>query len=316
LTKPSLSTAANNVLIIGYGEMGHAFEYLLAPRHELHIWDIHPVPGHVPVDLEHAAASADFVIYCVPTGPVEELAARIFPALSSSSLSLSCAKGLDEKGRPAAAALHAVYGDGRNYGVVYGPMISEEIRAGRPAFAQLGVRERALFDRVTALFAQTSLQLDYTEDVIGISWSVILKNVYAILFGAADELGLGDNVRGFLTVAALRELDAIVTGFGGKAAAPYHLAGLGDLITTATSAGSHHHALGGILVRGELDRISGEGVHTLATVRKYALLDIEMYPMFALVESLVSDPEDIQEKIGAYLEGWFQPRVMPFPGRT
>jgi len=307
LTEPSLSASARNVLIIGYGEMGHAIEYLLAPRHVLRIWDRYPVPGHAPVNLEHAAGEADFVIFCVPTGPIEELAARIFPALSAGSLSLSCAKGLDEEGRPAAAAFQTVYGSERDFGLLYGPMISEEIRAGRPAFAQLGVRDRALFDGAASLFAETSLYLAFTDDMVGISWSAILKNVYAIIFGAADELGLGDNVRGFLAVAALRELDAIVSGLGGAAAAPYHLAGLGDLITTATCAASHHHALGGMLVRGELDDISGEGIHTLTTVRKYALIDIESRPLFALVESLVTDPVDIQGKIDAYLKRWFIP---------
>lgn len=307
MTEPSLSAAARNVLVIGYGEVGHAIEYLLAPRHELHIWDRYPVPGHAPVDLEHAAGAADIVIFCVPTEPVEELAVRIFPALSPDCLSLCCAKGLDEKGRPAAMAFQAAYGDKRDFGLLYGPMISEEIRAGRPAFAQLGVRDRALFDRVATLFAGTSLYLDFTDDIVGISWSAVLKNVYAILFGAADELGLGDNVRGFLAVAALHEQNAIVSGFGGAAATPYHLAGLGDLITTATSVASHHHALGGMLVRGDLDTISGEGVHTLAMIRKYALLDIDTCPMFALIDSLVADPVDITRKIDAYLKHWFLP---------
>jgi glycerol-3-phosphate dehydrogenase len=57
--------------------------------------------------------------------------------------------------------------------------------------------------------------------------SVILKNVYAMVFGMADELQLGDNMRGYLSVAALRELDQIVLKMGGQAGSPYHLAGLG-----------------------------------------------------------------------------------------
>ena len=64
---------------------------------------------------------------------------------------------------------------------------------------------------------------------------MILKNVYAMVFGMADELELGDNVRGFLATATLQELDRIVLHQGGLPGTPYHLAGLGDLITTATS---------------------------------------------------------------------------------
>ena len=65
-------------------------------------------------------------------------------------------------------------------------------------------------------------------------------------------------MRGYLAVAALRELDQIVCKMGGQAGSPYHLAGLGDLITTATSEDSHHHELGRMLAREEVKGIKGD----------------------------------------------------------
>jgi glycerol-3-phosphate dehydrogenase (NAD(P)+) len=149
-------------------------------------------------------------------------------------------------------------------------MISEEIRADRYAFAELGCADVSVFHRVRDLFQDTRLCIRHSTDIAGISWSVILKNVYAIAFGMADELQLGDNMRGFLAVTALHELISIVGQMGGKPAAPLHLAGLGDLITTATSPGSHHHELGRRLARGETGGINGEGIHTLAMVEDTA----------------------------------------------
>ena len=52
----------------------------------------------------------------------------------------------------------------------------------------------------------------------------MLKNVYAILFGVADGLKLGDNMRGWLAVETLREIETIVTALGGSATPPYSLA--------------------------------------------------------------------------------------------
>jgi glycerol-3-phosphate dehydrogenase (NAD(P)+) len=281
--------------------MGHAMEYLLGPSHTLDIWDRHPVPGREPVDLEAAVADADFIIYCVPASPIGELAERIQPTLAEHSLSLSVAKGLDERGRSAARIFEDVYADRFDYGLLYGPMISEELRAGRPGFAQLGTRTPALYRKATSLFSGSALYLEYTSDICGISWAAVLKNVYAILFGAADALGLGDNMRGFLAVASMHEMDAIITRLGGSLRTSHHLAGLGDLITTATSAGSHHHALGGMLVRGERDRISGEGVHTLAMVRDYGLIDENDFPLFQLVHRIVDDPVNIRDRLEDYL---------------
>jgi len=289
------------ILVIGYGEMGHAMEFLLAGRYELVFHDILPMEGHESVELAPAAAQADFIIYCVPVTPLGGLAERVAPVLGGHSISLSVAKGLDDKGRPAARIFQDVYAERHDYAVLYGPMISEEIRAGRPAFAQVGVSRPGVYGQVAELFTGTTLALEYSADIQGISWSSVLKNVYALLFGAADELGLGDNTRGYLAVAAQAEMARIVARMGGCESSARQLAGLGDLITTATSAGSHHHEVGCLLARGERDRLSGEGIHTLAMVRKFGLLDAGDYPLSSLVQELIEEPGDIEARIRALL---------------
>ena len=130
----------------------------------------------------------------------------------------------------------------------------------------------------------------------------MLKNVYAIVFGVADEMALGDNLRGYLAVAAVRELGEVVATLGGSAAAPYSLAGLGDLITTPTSAGSHHHELGRKLARGQLDAIQGEGVHTLEMVRTQKLFDYRAYPVFHLIDRLLTEPEQAKALMENFLD--------------
>jgi glycerol-3-phosphate dehydrogenase (NAD(P)+) len=289
------------ILVIGYGEMGHAMEYLLDGRYELVFHDIRPMEGHEPVELESAAAQADWLIYCVPVTPMGALVERVLPVLKTDSISLSVAKGLDDRGRPAADIFRDIYAEQHDYAVLYGPMISEEIRAGRPAFAQVGVSRNGIFGRVAAVFAETGLVLEYTDDIQGISWSSVLKNVYALLFGAADELGFGDNTRGYLAVVAQAEMARIVARMGGHESSARQLAGLGDLITTATSAGSHHHELGRQLARGERDGLQGEGIHTLAMVRRFDLLDEHAYPFFRLVRQLVEEPVDVEDMLHALL---------------
>ncbi|MCK5395365.1 MAG: hypothetical protein KAJ32_05195 [Gammaproteobacteria bacterium] len=290
-----------NVLVLGYGEMGHAMEYLLNSRQQLAIWEKYPQDNFESVVLEDAAAEADVVLFCLPVNPHREIAAQIAPLLKRSCLCISIAKGLDDTGRTAAQIFADVFAPHQSYALLYGPMISEEIRAGRFAFAQLGCDDNDSFYRVHELFDATKLYIEKTSDIIGISWSVIIKNVYALIFGMADELELGDNVRGYLIVAALHELDQIVRSMGGKKGSPYHLAGLGDLITTATSEDSHHHELGRMLARGEVNDIEGEGIHTLAMVSKHRLFDTVNYPLFSLIHDIVRQPDDVDNRIKEYL---------------
>ncbi len=289
------------VLVLGHGEMGRAMEQLLGPRVALAIWDKFPQDGFQSAVLEVAAPRAEVVIFCVPTYPHAQVLAQLVPLLRPGCICLSVAKGLDEAGRPVTRIFEATLGERFGYGVLHGPMIAEEIHAGRHAFAQLGYRGAGVSERVTALFAGTRLHVVPAADMVGINWAVILKNIYALAFGMADELSLGDNVRGWLAVQALRELDAIVQQMGGAPATACGLAGLGDLITTATSAHSHHHELGRRLARGETrigepGGIEGEAIRTLAMVAQGGLLDESGLPLFRWVHGIVRAPGDVRRR--------------------
>ena len=290
------------VLILGYGEMGHAMEYLLAARHDVRIWNMGVVVKGGGSTLEDEVAEAQVILFCLPVNPHHEIASRIEPYLAKDSLCLTIAKGLDESGRTAAQVFENVFAGKHHYGVVYGPMISEELRMGRHGFADVVLSDAAYFQVMHDLFQGSTLICQQASDMHGRSWSVILKNVYAIMFGVADELKLGDNMRGHLMVAAISELSGIVQAFGGQAHTPYSYAGLGDLLTTATSEGSHHHALGRHLASGDWSDISGEGVHTLRMVEKFHLFDWRAYPLFALVHDIVTAPETLNSRVQDYLK--------------
>lgn len=295
-------TASFKILILGYGEMGHAMEYLLKEHHQLYIWEKFPYADFVSAALNESAPHADIVLFCLPVNPHREVIQQIAPLLKKACLCVSIAKGLDEAGKTAAQIFAEHLVEHQPYALLYGPMISEEIRAGRYAFGQLGCRDLAAFHTMKACFHHTKLCIDHTFDIIGISWSVILKNVYAMVFGMADEFKLGDNMRGYLTVAAMQELNQIVHAMNGQPGSPYHLAGLGDLITTATSESSHHHELGRRLAREETQDISGEGPHTLKMINQYQLFNTQNFPLFQLINAIVRHPHSVRLKFDNYLE--------------
>jgi len=284
------------VLILGYGEMGHALEYLLAERHEVSIWSL----GNTTI-LEEETGKAQVILFCLPANAHQEITSRIEPHLAEGSLCLSIAKGLDESGLTASQVFAGVLSDKHRYGVIYGPMISEEIRMGRYAFADAALSEADDFETVRWLFQGSRLICRQVDDMHGSSWSVILKNVYAIMFGVADELKLGDNMRGHLVVTALAELSSIVKSLGGEVQTAFSYAGVGDLLSTATSENSHHHELGCKLASGDYSDISGEGVHTLQMVDKYRLFDRQGYPLFTLVHDIVASPATLKHRVEVYL---------------
>ena len=277
--------------------MGHALEYLLADNHDIRIWSI-----FTQNNLENEVILADIILLCLPVNAHAEILQRVVSSIRPHCLCLSIAKGLDETGKSAPQILCDFLHGKSPYGVLYGPMISEEISLGRLAFADVALSNPASYSTIRGLFAGTSLICTQVEDMHGSGWSVILKNVYAIIFGIADELKLGGNVRGHFMVTALAELSAIVSSMGANTSTPYSYAGLGDLVTTATSEDSHHHELGRQLARGLFADISGEGVHTLEMVNKFHLFTYESYPLFMLINEIVAKPGNLRSLLDAYLD--------------
>jgi len=292
---------STSVLVLGYGEMGKAMERLLDGRAVLAIWDKFPQAGFRSVALADAAPGADVVIFCLPTVAHAPVLDELLPLLRPACICLSVAKGLDDAGRPVGQIFEAALGAGAGFGLLHGPMLAEEIQSGGFAFAQLASKGDGVAGRAAALFAGTRLRLEPVPDMRGTNWAVVFKNVYALAFGMADELCLGANVRGWLAVTALREMEVIVERLGGAPGTVQGLAGLGDLVATATSEYSHHRQLGRRLARGNVTGpaggLTGEAIHTLSVIGRHRLVDPAGLPLFGLILRIVQDRTDVRSSL-------------------
>lgn len=303
---------AKRVLILGHGAMGRAFEMLLRPRHEVAIWDRDLQTGVETEPLETAAVGRDVVLFALPTHPHDELAGRLAASPDAGMFCLSIAKGLDEHGRTAAQIFERHFGTRLGWALLYGPMLARELQAGRAGFAVAASTRPAADTPLDALFADAPLRFDHSADVHGAAWAAVLKNVYVPLIGAADALGLGDNMRGFLVTEATGELAAILQAMGGRAETAYSFAGLGDLVTSATGASSHHRRIGAELAAGRTGELAAsgvnirtEGVHTLAMVRAHRPFAWERFALFALVCRFFDEPAGLESHLRAYLDRRF-----------
>ena len=285
--------------VLGAGGWGTAFSRMLARNgHTVTLWARNPkkaqaidrdrenrvyLPGvflprenpRVTSDLK-AAMDAEVVVLAVPSFGVSALLERIAPHVSPGQTFINLAKGLDDSGRTISELIHARIPDHPIF-TLSGPSHAEEVGRDMPTAVVLAGSDRDRGGRLQKEIMTSRFRVYLSTDIRGVELCGAVKNIIAIAVGVSDGLGYGDNSRGALITRGLVELIRFGRAFGARDATFFGLAGLGDLVTTATSTHSRNHYVGYHLGKGEpinaiMDEMSmvAEGVYATEIVHKLA----------------------------------------------
>ena len=145
----------------------------------------------------------------------------------------------------------------------------------------------------------TCLRVYTNVDVKGVELCGALKNVIALSAGISTGLGYGDNARAALITRGLTEIVRLGTKMGCLEQTFYGLAGVGDLIVTATSRHSRNNRAGFLIGKGctpdEAVKKVGmvvEGINALpAAVRLASMYEVEM-PIVSFMDGIINHGED------------------------
>ncbi len=145
--------------------------------------------------------------------------------------------------------------------------------------------------------------------MVGVELAGALKNVVAIAAGILDGLGMGHNARAALITRGLAEISRLGVAMGARPATFAGLAGMGDLLLTATGPLSRNRSLGVEVGRGRaLDDVVGrrlsvaEGVGTArAAVALAAKVGVEL-PIAREVVCVLFEGKPLREAIGQLME--------------
>ena len=138
-------------------------------------------------------------------------------------------------------------------GALSGPTFADEVSRNRPSAIVLALPFAVPDDRaeaLQALLATPSLRVYLSRDVAGVELCGAFKNVLAIAAGLVESLGLGNNARAALITRGLAEMARLVEAMGGQRETLMGLAGLGDLVLTATGPQSRNRTFGALVGKG------------------------------------------------------------------
>jgi len=228
-----------------------------------------PVQVSVSSDLAATLQDAGIVIAAVPSGHFRTVLNAVRQHVSPHAKLVSATKGLENPGLCRMSQVIAAVLPENPVAVLSGPTFAKEIAAGEPAAVVIAAEEIDLAEEVQRALATSALRFYASTDVIGTEIGAALKNVIAIGAGICKGLGLGSNSVAALVTRGLAEITRLAVTMGGSPRTLSGLAGLGDLVLTATGDLSRNRSVGVQLGQGRpLDEIQAgmtmiaEGVAT------------------------------------------------------
>ena len=135
--------------------------------------------------------------------------------------------------------------------VLSGPSFAQEVYGRQPTAVVAASRDPAVAQRVQQVFATSHFRVYTSGDVLGVELGGALKNVIAVGAGILEGLGLGHNTRAALLTRGLAEIARLGVTLGADPITFAGLAGMGDLVLTATATLSRNYTLGVELGQGK-----------------------------------------------------------------
>ena len=309
--------------VLGAGTWGMALARMLCVNgHQVTVWSAiekeidefsatrrHPnLPGMVipdaitfTKDIAQVCRDKDVLLFAVPSPFVRATARRAKPFIPQGQIIVDVAKGIEADTLFTMTQIIAdeVSDPTVKLVALSGPTHAEEVARDLPTTIVSACEDREAAEQVQDILWGTCMRVYTNADVLGVELCGAMKNIIALASGIAVGLGFGDNARAALITRGIVEISRLGTAMGCDSRTFGGLAGIGDLIVTATSLHSRNNRCGMLLGQGiaPADAVKQvgmvvEGINALpAAMRLKDTYGVEL-PIVEAVNAIVNQGAD------------------------
>ncbi|KAF9786923.1 NAD-dependent glycerol-3-phosphate dehydrogenase [Thelephora terrestris] len=277
-----MQRTVKSILVLGAGSFGSCLaDHLGDSDHHVYLWSrskefcdhfnqhyrsIHQLKDHqfsthiTAVGPQFPSQSLidkiDILLFAIPTEGVRSNLAALKPLLNFERLPLLIFvnKGIEASTQCMTLEIIAdELGPGVAKAATFlsGPSFAKEIVRRQPTSVAIASLTLERAQKAAEVFHQPWFRCYTSDDPIGVELAGAMKNVYAIVAGAAEGLGFENNTRASLITRALSEMTRVGKAYGANPLTYLGLAGVGDLILTCSSPLSRNYTVGKRLAAGE-----------------------------------------------------------------
>ena len=272
--------------IIGAGTWGMALARMLSNSgHGVRVWSPHPeaidrlettrtqknlpdmiIPEAVKFTklMEEVCRDKDLLVFAVPSVFVRSAARLANAFIHDGQIIVDVAKGIEAE---TLMTLSEVIRDEVKAEVkvvaLSGPTHAEEVARDLPGAIVSACEDLNVAEKVQDVFMNSCLRVYTNTDVKGVELCGAMKNIIAVAAGMSAGLGYGDNAKAALITRGLAEIARLGEKLGCARDTFAGLAGMGDLIVTATSMHSRNNRCGYLI---------GQGYETAAAVKRVGMV--------------------------------------------
>ncbi len=261
--------------VLGAGTWGMALARMLSNTgHTVTVWSAlereidefsatrrHPnLPGMVipeaiifTKDIARAVEHQDILLFAVPSPFVRGTARKARPYIADGQVIVDVAKGIEASTRMTMSQIieSELQNPTLRLVALSGPTHAEEVARDMPTTIVSACSDPEAAKLVQDVFFNTCMRVYTNSDIIGVELCGALKNIIALASGICTGLGYGDNIKAALITRGIVEMTRLGAAMGCRAETFGGLAGIGDLIVTATSMHSRNNQAGMLIGGGK-----------------------------------------------------------------
>lgn len=227
-----------------FRRLGHNPAYLMGVR-----FDIDEI--FFSSDINKIADSYDTLVFVTPSPYLKNHLKKLRVRLKDKFV-VTAIKGIvPDENLVCSEYFHQVYDvPYENLACLGGPSHAEEVALERLSYLTVGCSDRDKAQAFADVLSSEYIKTKTSDDVVGIEYSSVLKNVYAIAAGICSGLKFGDNFQAVLMANAVQEMSRLLQAVHPLERNVYDSVYLGDLLVTGYSNFSRNRTFGTMIGKG------------------------------------------------------------------